>query len=93
MSIGAINNDHGTWGTTALSRQAAGFGGQGGGADFEETLKNSVGFGTRNGSGGLTGSIAAASSGAGDLISQLQFSLLKNDGLNGLSSRLNNALL
>lgn len=93
MSIGAINNDRSTWGAASFSAQAAAFGRQGGQANFEDDLKNSMGFGTRGDSGGVTSTIAAGSSTNGDLLSQLQFSYLKNNNeQSGLSGRLNNAL-
>lgn len=93
MSIGAINNDRSTWGAANFSAQAAAFGSQGGQADFENDLKNSMGFGTRADSGGTVSSIVAGSSPNSDLLSQLQFSYLKsNNEQGGLSSRLNNAL-
>jgi hypothetical protein len=93
MSIGAINNDRSTWSAANFSTQAAAFGSQGGQANFEADLKNSMGFGTRGDSGGAMSSIAIGSSTNSDLLSQLQFSYLKgNNEQGGLTGRLNNAL-
>lgn len=93
MSIGAVNNEHSTWGTAGFSARAAAFGSQGGQAGFEDALKSSMGFGTRADSGGVVSSIAAGTSGNSDLLSQLQFSYLKNNNeQSGLTGRLNNAL-
>lgn len=93
MSIGAINNDQSTWGAANFSTQAAAFGSQGGQANFEADLKNSMGFGTRAESGGAVSTIVGGSSTNSDLLSQLQFSYLKsNNDQGGMTSRLNNAL-
>ena len=90
MSIDAVNQSRATWGT-AYSGKAAGFAGQDD-QGFDDTLKSSVGFGSRGESGGVTNSIAAATNAADDLVSQLQYSLLKSSSSDGVSSRLNNAL-
>jgi len=91
MNIGNVTNERSTWGTSAYSGQAATFG-SGGVVGFEETLKNSVGFGSKSEGGQVVESISRADLGTMDLVSQLQFSLLKNDGSGGVGSRLNNAL-
>ena len=91
MSIGSISTERNVWGANSNAGQAAVLGSVGG-SSFEEALKQSVGFGSKNESGGVVESIAASNSGTSDLISQLQFSMLKNDGSGGLGQRLNNAL-
>ncbi|MDR1045057.1 MAG: hypothetical protein LBP33_08070 [Candidatus Adiutrix sp.] len=91
MNISSLTNERVLWGATGNSGQAALLGSVGG-SSFEETLKQSVGFGSKSESGGLVESPAAGHSTMGDLISQLQFSFLKNDGSGGLSNRLSNAL-
>ena len=98
MSLGAINNDYTSqsiWGSQNYSSTEASMGGAGRntGTSFDETLKDSVGFGSRGESGGVSESIAAASTTGQDLISQIQFSFLKgNDLSGGVDNRLNNAL-
>lgn len=98
MSFGNVNNDYNysILGSQSYSgAAAASMGGSSkttGGTSFDEALKSSVGFGARGESGGVTESIAAASTASQDLISQLQYSLLKNDGTGGLDNRLSNAL-
>ncbi len=90
MSIGSINTERSTWGAASQNAKLSALGGNIGG--FEETLKSSVGFGSKSDSGQVTESIAGADLAARDLVSQLQFSLLKSESSGGVSSRLNNAL-
>ncbi len=93
MSLESINSLRGVFGAAPAASKATVFGRQEDDNTFEATLKNSAGFGTKSDSGGVTNSIAGAGGGLGDLVSQLQFSFLKNnDSANGLSQRMSNAL-
>ncbi|MDR0881678.1 MAG: hypothetical protein LBP55_03935 [Candidatus Adiutrix sp.] len=92
MTIGAINNDRGVLGATSFSGQAAVLGRAGGAGDFESELKRSFGLGAKSDSS-LPAGLAPADSSTGDLIGQLQYSLLKNNsGASGQLSRVAGAL-
>lgn len=93
MSLESINSSHSTWGAASTASKAAIFGRQEEDNGFEETLKTSAGFGTKSDSGGVANSIAGPGGGLGDLVSQLQFSFLKNnDSSGGLNQRMNKSL-
>lgn len=92
MSIGSIGNDRATWGVSSYGGNAATFGAKTADIGFEETLKNSLGFGAKDESGNRVNSISMAES-ADDLLSQLQFSFLKSNSAGGIDSRLDGGLL
>ena len=93
MTIGAIHSNRGVLGAPSFSGQAAVLGRAGGAGDFESELKKSFGFGGKNDSS-LPASLAPAASSTGDLLGQLQYSLLKNNnsGSSGQLSRAAGAL-
>ncbi len=103
MSFGSVSNDYKQhiWGAAAYStQQAATLGVQDKSADFKNALDEAeteeenlqtFGFGSTNSDGGLGRGITAMVGLADDMISQLQFTLLKNNSAatgNSLNSRL-----
>ena len=92
MSIGSINNDRATLGLSAYTGNAATFGAKTADSGFEEVLKSSLGFGSRDESGGRINSISMAEK-TDDLLGQLQLSFLKSNSVSGINSRLDGGLL
>ncbi len=103
MSFGSVSNDYKQhiWGAAAYSnQQAAAIGAQEKSADFKNALDEaeteednlkSFGFGSTNGEGGLGKGITAMVGQANDMLSQLQFTLLKNNSAavgNNVNSRI-----
>ncbi|UQZ89432.1 hypothetical protein C4J81_09565 [Deltaproteobacteria bacterium Smac51] len=107
MSFGSVSNDYNQniWGAAAYTnQQAATIGRQDSTSDFKSALEDleeedgstSFGFGSTNSEGGLTSSISAMLGSSNDMLSQLQFTLLKNNSAangNSLNSRLSESLL
>lgn len=103
MSFGSVTNDYKQqlWGAAAYSnQQAASIGVQEKSADFKNVLEEteqdeekvkSFGFGSQNSDGSLGGGISAMLGMADDMLSQLQFTFMKNNAnttANSVSSRM-----
>jgi hypothetical protein len=92
MSIGTINSEQSIWGAASLKGPNR-FGLKETEGGFEESLNNSFGFGARDESGGLAGDLpGSAKSLTSDLLSQIQFSLLRNNSAES-DQRLDTSLL
>ena len=87
-----LNNDRAAWGLASCGGNAATFGAKTADGGFEEALKNSLGFGSRDDSGGRVNSISMSEK-SDDLLGQLQLSFLKSNSVSGIDSRLNGGLL
>lgn len=111
MSFGSVTNDYKQhiWGAAAYSnQQAATIGAQEKTADFKNALEEleaedeakegtlkTFGFGATNSDGGRGNGITAMVGASSDMLSQLQFSLLKNNSAalgNSTSSRMTTPL-